>query len=63
MATRKGTKGQTAIYKTLHRKLKIEQQEYYLNQGVNSFNSVGSLERCLTMLKGSGIESHCVFRR
>jgi hypothetical protein len=26
---RKSTKGQTIIYKTLHRKLKIEQQESY----------------------------------
>jgi len=27
MAKRKRTKGQTTIYKTLHRKLKIEQHE------------------------------------
>jgi hypothetical protein len=27
MANRKSTKGQTMIYKTLHRKLKVEQHE------------------------------------
>ena len=36
MAKRKGTKGQTTIYKTLHRKLKIEQREPYYNPEVNS---------------------------
>jgi hypothetical protein len=30
MAKRKRTKGQTTIYKTLHRKLKINQHEPYL---------------------------------
>jgi len=29
-------KGQTTIYKTLHRKLKIEQHEHHLKSGVNS---------------------------
>jgi len=30
------TKGQTAIYKTLHRKLKIEQHEPHKKLGMNS---------------------------
>jgi len=29
MTKRKSTKGQTTIYKTLHRKLKIEQHEFH----------------------------------
>jgi hypothetical protein len=29
MVTRKWTKGQTTIYETLHRKLKIEQHEHH----------------------------------
>jgi len=32
MAKRKGTKGQTTVYKTLHRKLKIEHQEAHNNR-------------------------------
>jgi len=36
MTKGKLTKGQTVIYKTLHRKLKIEQHEIYKEQGVNS---------------------------
>ena len=31
----KRTKGQTTIYKTLHRKLKIDQHEYHKKQGMN----------------------------
>jgi hypothetical protein len=31
----KRTKGQTTIYKTLHRKLKIEQHGPHLNLGLN----------------------------
>jgi len=34
MAKRKGTKGPTTIYKTLHRKLKIEQYETHYKPGV-----------------------------
>jgi len=37
MAKRKGTKGQTTIYKTLHRKLKIEQYEQFLLQNLQGF--------------------------
>jgi hypothetical protein len=37
----KKTKGQTMIYKTLHRKLKIEKHEHLKNQRLNS----GALER------------------
>ena len=36
MAKRKNRKGQATIYKTLHRKLKIEQHEHHLKSGVNS---------------------------
>ena len=36
MTKRKGTKGQTTIYKTLHRKLKIEQHEPHWKPGMNS---------------------------
>jgi len=36
MAKRKRTKGQTMIYKTIHRKLKIEQLEPHLKPGVHS---------------------------
>jgi uncharacterized protein YfaQ (DUF2300 family) len=36
MVKRKRTKGQTMIYKTLHRKLKIEQNEPHREQMVNS---------------------------
>ena len=36
MAKAKKTKGQTMIYKTLHRKLKIEQHEHLKNQRLNS---------------------------
>ena len=36
MAKWKLTKGQTVIYKTLHITQKIEQQELYKEQGVNS---------------------------
>ena len=35
MAKRKRTKGSTTIYKTLHRKLKIEQHESHLSSGMN----------------------------
>jgi hypothetical protein len=35
MDKRKRTKGQTKIYKTLHRKLKIEQHESHLSSGMN----------------------------
>jgi len=41
MGKRKGTKGQTMIYKTLHRKVKIEQYELHKKIGVNT----GALER------------------
>jgi hypothetical protein len=34
--TTQWSKGQTIIYKTLHRKLKIEQHEFRKNLGVNS---------------------------
>ena len=33
----KGTNGQTTIYKTLHRKLKLEQHEPIKNQGWKQF--------------------------
>jgi len=36
MVTRKRTQGYTTIYKTLHRKLKIEQHESHQKLGVNS---------------------------
>ena len=36
MDKRKGTKGQTYIYKTLHNKLKIEEYEPHWKRGVNS---------------------------
>jgi len=36
MVKRKRTKGQTIIYKTLHRKLKIEQHEPHETLGINS---------------------------
>jgi hypothetical protein len=36
MAKRKRKKEQTAIYKTLHRKLKIEQHEPHYKLGMNS---------------------------
>jgi hypothetical protein len=36
MAIGKLTKVQTVIYKTLHKKVKIEQHEIYKEQGVNS---------------------------
>jgi len=36
MTKTKRTKGQTTIYKTLHRKLKIEQHEPHKKPGVNS---------------------------
>ena len=36
MAERKRTKGQTTIYKTLHRKLKIEQHKLHKSSGMNS---------------------------
>ena len=36
MPKRKRTKTQTSIYKTLHRKLKIEQYELHLKPRVNS---------------------------
>jgi hypothetical protein len=36
MVKAKLIKGQTVIYKTLHRKQKIEQYEQYKEQGVNS---------------------------
>jgi len=36
VAKKKRTKGQTMIYKTLHRKLKIEQREPHLKPRVNS---------------------------
>jgi hypothetical protein len=35
MDKRKRTKGQTKIYKTLHKKLKIEQHESHLSSGMN----------------------------
>jgi hypothetical protein len=34
MAKRKSTKGQTTIYKTLHKKLKMEQHEPTKNRGL-----------------------------
>jgi hypothetical protein len=34
MTKRKRTKGQTTIYKTLHRKLKMEQHEPTKNRGI-----------------------------
>ena len=36
MTKGKLTKGQTVIYKSLHRKRKIEQHELYKEQGANS---------------------------
>jgi hypothetical protein len=36
MKTKKMTKGQSMIYKTLHRKLKIVQREPHLNPEVDS---------------------------
>jgi hypothetical protein len=36
MAKGKLTKLRTVIYKTLHKKIKIEQHEIYKEQGVNS---------------------------
>jgi hypothetical protein len=36
MAKRKRTKRQTMIYKTSHRKLKIEQHKFHKNLGLNS---------------------------
>jgi len=36
MAKRKRTKGKTTIYKTLHKKIKIEYHEPLLKPGVNS---------------------------
>jgi hypothetical protein len=36
MATGEVTKGQTVMYKSLHRKLKFEQSELYKDQGVDS---------------------------
>jgi hypothetical protein len=36
MTKGKLTKGQTVIYKSLHRKRKIEQDELYKEQGANS---------------------------
>jgi len=33
MVKGKGTKGQTTIYKTLHRKLEIEQHEHHKKRG------------------------------
>ena len=36
MAKRKKTKGQTTIYKTLHREQQIEQNELLLNTGVGT---------------------------
>ena len=41
MAKRKGTKEQTIIYKTLHRKVKIELHEPHLKPEVNSGVSEG----------------------
>ena len=41
MGKRKRTKGQTMIYKTLHRKLKIEQREPYYNPEVNADDPEG----------------------
>jgi hypothetical protein len=41
MTERKMTKGQTTIYKTLHSKLKIEQQKPYYKSRVNSNGSDG----------------------
>ena len=38
IATRKETKGQTMIYKKLHRKLKIEQHEPQYNRGELMFS-------------------------
>ena len=42
MTERKRTKGQTTIYKTLDRKLQIEQHEPHLKPGVNSGAPEGS---------------------
>ena len=42
MAKRKTTKGQTMIYKTLHKILKMEQNKPHLKQGVNSGAQDGS---------------------
>jgi hypothetical protein len=36
MDKRKGTKSQTMIYKTIHRKLKIERHESHWRPGLNS---------------------------
>ena len=41
MTKRKRTKGQTTIYKTLHRKLKMEQHEPTKNRGLTSVLSKG----------------------
>jgi len=41
MTKRKGTKGQTTIYKTLHKKLNIEQQEAHQNPRSNSCTPEG----------------------
>jgi hypothetical protein len=51
MAKRKRTKGQTMIYKTLHRKLKIEQHggELMCSGRVNSFFSPCGT-RCVTLV-------------
>jgi len=49
MTKEKRSKGQTMIYKTLHRKLKIEQDEHLLNTGVNS-DTTGVCSSCSTMV-------------
>jgi hypothetical protein len=41
MAKRKRTKGQRTIYKTLHRKQKMEQREPTKNRGLTSVLSMG----------------------
>ena len=65
MAKRKNTKGQTMIYKTLHKKLKIEQHEA-TKTGVNSGapegwsvpapNVANNTEYCENFM-----ESQCIF--
>jgi len=41
IVNRERTKGQTMIYKTLHRRVKIKQQKYHKNPGVGSCAPAG----------------------
>jgi hypothetical protein len=63
MVKRKRTHGQTLIYQALHKKLKIEQQEISIKNGVNSGAPEGSTcDTCHVSVKQLKLSLSILFR-